>query len=382
MSLTIDIHALHSLPPSNINRDDTGAPKSAIFGGVPRQRVSSQAWKRAIRRHFEEKLPAGTVGFRTKQAVKLIADSVVEQSASNDDAWSVERAQAAASNLLKAAGIKVDKPRRSRLSTAESTEEAPADETGYLLFISPRQISQAAEHIIATDGAKPSKKEAAAIIDANHSIDIAMFGRMVADDASYNVDASVQVAHALAIHESEIDFDYFTAVDDVAEDEEETGAGMIGTLQMMSSTLYRFATVDVDSLRENLGDEDVSVAAVTAFITAFVESMPTGKLNTFANTTLPELVYVAVRDTRSVSLVNAFEQPVRAGDGESRRALGAQRLAAEAEQVATQYGFTPRAAFVLGLGELTAPFAQIAERITLPQLADRVRETLETGESA
>lgn len=383
MTLTIDIHALQSLPPSNINRDDTGAPKSAIFGGVPRQRVSSQSWKRAIRRSFEEQMPADTVGYRTKQAAGLIGAAVLEQ-AGPGSSWTEETADKAASEFLKAAGIKLSAPRRPRPTDAADAE-APhpqAEETGYLLFISPRQITRAAQHIIEHDGEKPLRKAAKEILDSEHSIDIAMFGRMVADDASFNVDAAVQVAHAIGIHESEVDFDYFTAVDDVAEDEEETGAGMIGQVQMMSSTLYRFATIDVASLHENLGHETATEEAICAFLTSFIESLPSGKQNTFAHNTLPELVYVTIRDTRSISLVNAFEEPVAAADGQSRRALGAQRLAAEATQVSEQYGFTPTASFILGLGNLVDPFDGIATRVTLPELTDRVRSALRAEVSA
>lgn len=382
MTLTIDVHALQSLPPSNINRDDTGAPKSAVFGGVPRQRVSSQSWKRAIRQDFERSLPAGSIGFRTKHAVDLVARKVLELTG-DDTAWPAARAGEAAADFFRAAGIKVEKPRKK--AAVDETAEAPAgveiagEETGYLLFISPRQITRAAESIIAAEGAKPAKKDAKEILDTEHSIDIAMFGRMVADDSAYNVDAAVQVAHAIGVHESEPEFDYFTAVDDVVEDREETGAGMIGTVQMMSSTLYRFATIDVESLRENLGDATAAAEAVGAFLSSFVTALPTGKQNTFANNTLPELVYVTIRDTRSVSLVNAFEEPVRVRDGQSRRALAAQRLAEESRTVASAYGFEPSAAFVVALGDLGAPFADIAEAVTLTGMISRITDTLRAG---
>lgn len=199
---------------------------------------------------------------------------------------------------------------------------------------------------------------------------------MVADDAAYNVDASVQVAHALGIHASAPEFDFFTAVDDLAEEGEETGAGMLGTVQMMSSTLYRYATVNVDSLAENLDSRENAFQATEQFIDAFIKSMPTGKINTFANQTLPELVYITVRDSRPISLVNAFESPVEATESVSRRAVGAQKLADEARDIETVYGFTPRAAFVLGIGELTTPFQDLAETITLLDLKDKISNEL------
>lgn len=375
MTLVLDIHALHTLPPSNINRDDTGAPKSAVFGGVPRHRVSSQSWKRAIRRDFESTLGPEQVGFRTKRVADLVADRVQELTKAEGEEWDRERALDAAKNLFAGAGIKLTEAK------VRDGEKERGAETGYLLFLSPRQIDDAARKLVETEGAKPSKKEAQALLDDAHSIDIAMFGRMVAEAPDYNVDASVQVAHAIGIHESEPEFDYYTAVDDIVEDEEETGAGMIGTMQMTSSTLYRFATVDLRSLQENLGDANAAVEATTAFVRSFITSLPTGKQNSYAHNTVPELVYIAIRDTRSLSLVNAFENPVRTADGSSRREAAAQRLATEAEQLQNSYGFVPTASFVLGLGTLTEPFAELATLTTLPALADQLRSDLTVEES-
>ena len=203
---------------------------------------------------------------------------------------------------------------------------------------------------------------------------------MVADNPSFNVDAAVQVAHALGIHESVPEFDYFTAVDDVSEDRDDTGAGMLGTVQMMSSTLYRFATINVDSLHANLGSTDAANAAIRAFLEAFVVSMPTGKQNTFANNTLPELVYVAVRDDRSVSLVNAFEDPVMATTEASRRILGAERMAQEESEIEKNYGFVPRSAFVVALNDLGREFSGIATQTSLPDLYGAVLSAVSEAE--
>lgn len=376
MSYVLDIHALHTLPPSNINRDDTGAPKSAVFGGVPRHRVSSQSWKRAIRRDFEDTLGREAVGYRTKRVADLVADRVQELTKESGGEWERDRADAAAKNLFAGAGIKLTDPK------IREGEDKRGAETGYLLFLSPRQIDNAARKLVETDGAKPSKKEAQALLDDAHSIDIAMFGRMVADSPDFNVDASVQVAHAIGIHESEPEFDYYTAVDDIVEDKEETGAGMIGTMQMTSSTLYRFASVDLASLQQNLGDDAAAIEATEAFVRAFITSLPSGKQNSYAHNTVPELAYLTVRDTRSLSLVNAFENPVRTADGSSRREEGARLLAEEAKQLSTNYGFVPVQSFVIGLGALTEPFAEIATLTTLPELGDQLRSALEVGAPA
>ncbi|MDK4209557.1 type I-E CRISPR-associated protein Cas7/Cse4/CasC [Corynebacterium accolens] len=378
MALTIDIHALQTLPPSLINRDDTGAPKSAVYGGVPRQRVSSQAWKRAIRKYFESEIDAESVGDRSKRLPEKIARKVQEH-----EGWDAERAQKEVAELFKAAGIKteVDAKRIKSLKDSEETTEeelaaAQYPQTKYLLFLSPHQIERAAEAIIAADGEKIKKKDALEILDTQHSVDMALFGRMVADDAAYNVDAAVQVAHALGIHASAPEFDYFTAVDDLAEEGEETGAGMIGTVQMMSSTLYRYATVNLDGLTQNLDSAENAKQAAVNFVDAFIKSMPTGKINTFANQTMPELIYIAVRDTRPVSLVTAFEEPVEPTADQSLRVAGAEALAKEETEFEENYGLQPKAAFVVGLSEARQAFAQIADEVTLPELSQRLSSAL------
>lgn len=385
MSLVIDIHALQTIPPSLINRDDTGAPKTAVFGGVPRQRVSSQSWKRAIRRYFETQFDSEQIGDRSKRLPEKIALRLVEQGVDEDDA--IARTE----TLFKAAGIKTEVDKKPKKGDEEA-EHNPYPRTSYLIFLSQQQIDRAVEELLARADEKLSKNEAKEILDTNHSVDMAMFGRMIADDAAFNVDAAVQVAHAIGIHNSTPDFDYFTAVDDLAEEGEETGAGMIGTVQMMSSTLYRYATVNVKGLEDNLGSAEVARQAAQQFIEAFIASLPTGKINTFANQTLPELVYVTIRDTRPVSLVNAFETPVleeTASNYQSnekpktRRTVAAERLAQEARDIEEVYGFVPQAAFVLGIGDLTAPFEAIAEKTTLAGLTDRVADELKrlAGES-
>ena len=370
MSLIVDIHALQTIPPSLINRDDTGAPKSAVFGGTPRQRVSSQSWKRAIRKFFEDNFDPEQIGDRSKRLPEKIARKL--EDAGLEQAEAISRTE----QLFKAAKIKTSVQKLSKKDIENGVEANPYPETGYLLFLSQHQIDRAVSELLERAGENLKKNEAQEILDTDHSVDMSMFGRMVADDAAYNVDASVQVAHALGIHASAPEFDFFTAVDDLAEEGEETGAGMLGTVQMMSSTLYRYATVNVDSLTENLDSRENAVQATEQFIDAFIKSMPTGKINTFANQTLPELVYITVRDSRPISLVNAFESPVEATESASRREVGAQKLAEEAHNIETIYGFTPRAAFVLGIGELTKPFQNLAETITLPDLKNKISDEL------
>src|SRR5206468_9017509 len=127
---------------------------------------------------------------------------------------------------------------------------------------------------------------------------------------------------------------------------DEPGAGMIGTVEFNSSTLYRYATVDVNRLADTLGDTLATRRAVEAFVSAFVRSMPTGKQNTFANRTLPEAVVVQVRDSQPINLVGAFESPIRESESKGRIKLAAEALRDEAAEVARAYGETPVAGWI------------------------------------
>lgn len=331
----VDFHVLQTVPPSNLNRDDTGSPKSAVYGGVRRARVSSQAWKRATRVAFEELLDKSALGVRTKRIVELLGERIVAK----DATIPVERAQELAALAFGVAGIKLTTSRR-------ATKEHPVpDESSYLLFLSALQLNNVAELCLAangTDDPKASLKGADVkrALDTSHSVDLALFGRMVADASDLNVDAACQVAHALSVHPVETEFDYFTAVDDhkAADETEDAGAGMIGTIEFNSSTLYRYATVDADLLAKNLGDAIAARRAVEAFARAFITSMPTGKQNTFANRTLPDAVVVSIRDTQSINLVGAFEEAIT---GRQRVKEAGDRLAAYAQQVDVAFGTTP-----------------------------------------
>ena len=153
-----------------------------------------------------------------------------------------------------------------------------------------------------------------AIIKSNPAIDIALFGRMLADDPSLNEDASAQVAHAISTHAVASEFDFYTAVDDLSS-KNSAGVGMLGTIEFNSSTLYRYANVAVHELTRQLGSSEIVVNALSLFVKAFANSLPTGKINTFANQTLPQAVVVTVRDDRPISMVSAFEKPVKSSNG-------------------------------------------------------------------
>jgi len=334
--LYIEIHALQTVPPSNINRDDTGSPKTARFGGVTRARVSSQAWKKAIRDEFSRVLNPDELGQRTKHVVDLIAAAIEDI----DSQMEHEEAISLASGVLAATGIKVGKD----------------NSTGYLVFVSAMQAKRLAQLAIDANrnGQKVSAKEAKRVLNAKESpnlnaVDIAMFGRMVADDPSLNVDAAVQVAHAIGVNRSEVEFDYFTALDDCSP-ADNAGAAMIETTEFLSAMLYRYATIDVYHLYENLGSVDVAQKAVGAFVKAFITSMPTGKQNSFANRTLPSAVIVKVSDVQPVNLVNAFERPIAATADKNMLEVACEKLIEQEKRTCDAFGLNPLMTYTISAG--------------------------------
>ena len=364
MSTYVDIHVIQSLPPSCVNRDDSGSPKSAVYGGVRRLRVSSQSWKRAARLYFNNLLDASDVGVRTKRVAELLAARITE-----DAPDLAESASNLVGEVFKVAKIKLSAPRK---------KDGPL-ESGYLLFLSTSQIARLAELAIAAarGGEALDAKAVKKIFKEAHAVDIALFGRMVADNTDLNVDAACQVAHAISTHAAENEYDFFTAVDDEKSrsEEEDAGAGMMGTVEFSSATMYRYATVNIDMLRHNLGDGEAALRALEVFIRGFCLSMPTGKQNTFANRTVPEAVVVAVREDQPVSLVGAFEEAVPADAARGYVARSVEALARHAATIEDNYGLEPLRSFVVALTDSNA-VASLGERVSFKDLPERVREVV------
>ncbi len=291
-NLYLDIHILQNVPPCCINRDDTGSPKTARYGGAVRARVSSQAWKHEMRKMFKENAGEENVGIRTKNVLKMITAEIQKLNTETSN----EKVNESAKKVLEGAGIKINKQNKSDV----------------LVFFSHAQAKALAELAIEDKDDKDYKEKCKNALNSTPSIDMALFGRMVAADPLLNFDAAAQVAHAISTHAVHNEYDYFTAVDDLTKDEE-SGAGHLGTVEFNSATLYRYATVNVLELFSNL--HDLTADTVRNFVEAFVMSMPTGKQNTFANKTLPDYIYIALRTDTPINLVGAFETPVSSTNG-------------------------------------------------------------------
>jgi CRISPR system Cascade subunit CasC len=327
----VELHILQNFAPSNLNRDDTNAPKDCEFGGYRRARISSQALKRAMRRAFAEYdlLPAEYRAARTKKLAGTLADRLAKRG--RDAAQATTVAEAAIQGM----GLKFDDK-----SSAEDKR------TEYLLFLGEREIGALADacetHWDALAAAVPAEpaatgraaKRAAkasvpkevgdaflAILNGGKAADVALFGRMLADLPQRNIDAASQVAHAISTNRVSMEFDFYTAVDDFARNEErdevETGAGMMGTVEFNSACFYRYANVDLGQLHENLRDPEIERATLEAFVRAAVAAIPTGKQNSMAAQNPPSFVMAVVREAGLWSLANAFLTPVASGrDGD------------------------------------------------------------------
>ncbi|MDN3355838.1 type I-E CRISPR-associated protein Cas7/Cse4/CasC [Actinomadura sp. DC4] len=323
----LDVHVVQSIPFANLNRDDLGSPKTVFYGGGTRTRVSSQCWKRAVRLAMEERL--GDPAMRTRRLASLVSKAL------RDAGWQEELAAFAGGQVVTA---------------AKGKEPLKLEENGgtsVLLYLPRaavgRLTSLCEEHreaLVQAAAAAPAKGKAKAkaatsvlpteavneIVTSRNGI-INLFGRMLAELPGGRVDGAVQVAHAFTTHNSEPEVDFFTAVDDVAELATDAGSGHMNAAEFSAGVFYRYASINIAELHANLdGDAAQARELVEAFCSALIESLPGAKKNSTAPFTIPDLVYVAVRRDRPVSLASAFESPVRpALDGgcsePSRRAL-------------------------------------------------------------
>lgn len=313
----VELHMIQNFAPSCLNRDDTNSPKDCEFGGFRRARISSQCLKRSIRQHpvFAETVKTG-IGIRTKRLIDRLTDDLAQAGKDPEISRSIARA------VIEATFSKLD-----------------GEQTAVALYVGENDITRLREAILekweplqaeaaqpaAEEGKKKAKKSKggetlqgvvadlkAHVKEGAKAPDIALFGRMVAEAKDINVDAACQVAHALSTHKVAMEMDFFTAVDDL-QAEDESGAGMMGTVEFNSSCFYRYALIDTGKLLENLaGDDELARHTVEGFIRAAVAAIPSGKQNSMAAQNRPSFVFAVVRDGGCpASLANAFEEPVR-----------------------------------------------------------------------
>ena len=312
----IELHLIQNFAPSNLNRDDTGNPKDTDFGGVRRARISSQAIKRAMR---EEPIFAEVTqvpnGERSKWMTRPIAEALV---ANGKNEESSKRIATAFVNEYAAKSDKKN-PERSSVLVYFSQEEIDEAVKGILKKWDEAlaAIQDEEDFKKAVKAAKKPLKDVVkdlmkATKTRTSAPDIALFGRMLAENPSLNIDAACQVAHAISTHRVNMDMDFFTAVDDLQEDDE-TGSSHMGVTAFNSACFYRYARVDFKQLVKNLnGNEELAKKTVKGFLRSALRAIPSGKQNSFAAQNPPSFALAVTRkDGMSWSLANAFEKPVR-----------------------------------------------------------------------
>ena len=338
--MLIEIHMLKNYPPTNLNRDDTGAPKTCLFGGVTRGRISSQCLKRSWRTSpvFQNEIGAENLGVRTRKLPQLVVEKLRSMGVSEE----------VTAELL---------PKLSGFGNKDGKETKEGDITAQIVVYAPQDIQAVAETVKEIVDQCKTMKEVkalkakdlqAAVRNAQIrpvTLDIALFGRMVTSDAFRDVEASMQVAHAISTNKVAVESDYFTAMDDLLDGAslDEQGAGMIGDIDYNSSCYYIYASIDVDALKENLKDsenaDEIAAKAIPALIRAMAFTNPSGKQNSFAGHVLPSAVLVECKSTKiPTSMANAFVEPVRASGGKDLVENSAIKLAEEADAIARNYG--------------------------------------------
>jgi CRISPR system Cascade subunit CasC len=325
----VQLHLLTSYPPSNLNRDDLGRPKTAVMGDVNRLRVSSQSLKRAWRTSdlFKDAL-SGHIGKRTRALGRKVYRDLRQRDISREDAidWSREIAGHFAS--LDASDSDADDVKESE----EDPTEAGILDTGQLFHLSPEEFSRVEDltQRIAERGEGPEDDELDVLRERTNAIDISMFGRMLADNAEYNVEAAVQVSHALTVHGVTVEDDFFTAVDDLNTDED-TGSGHMGELEFGSGVYYLYLCINRHQLAANLGPEhqDLVDPSMQALTEAAAKVAPEGKQATFGSRAYASYLLAEKGDQQPRSLSVAFLQPVEGRD------VMAQAIDALEEQVQT-----------------------------------------------
>lgn len=323
----IEFHILQSFPVTCLNRDDVGAPKTAVVGGSLRARVSSQCWKRQVRlamRDFGVQL-----GTRTKLIAELIKKACVDEGATEEQAVGCSKK---IEHLFIKEKKKKEPKKGANVEVDEEAEEASATEekdNDTLIFFSPKEVKLIAgafkevsfnpDALFKTDKQDKQAKELSKIIScdakgklAMDAIDIALFGRMVAKAADMNVEAAAAFSHAISTHKISNEVEFFTAMDDLPNPNGEPGSAHIGSLEFNSATYYRYISLDLGQLWQTLGGIGLS-EAVEAFIKALFVAVPSARQTTQSGASPWEFAKIFIRKGQRLQV--PFETAIKAQDG-------------------------------------------------------------------
>ncbi len=335
----INFHVLISHSPSCLNRDDMNMQKSAIFGGKRRVRISSQSLKRTMRKSDYYNQHLGEASTRTKKLSDL-KDIVVKRLS---DRYKSDL-------VIKALTVIAGKDMKADVAV-EGDAVAPwaVEEVAWYC----EQVTKHGDD--EKNLLKQLKSETEAMRGALASgIDIALSGRMATSGLMSElgkVDGALAVAHAITTHTVDADIDWFTAVDDL----QELGSGHLDTQEFSSGVFYRYASLNIAQMQENLGNAPrEKVLEIAAHVLHMLATeVPSAKQQSFAAHNLADLAMVSFSDI-PVSLANAFEEPVKASSGGGFLKPSIEAFHKYWENVHAGYGLNENCSEVI-LGELTSP---------------------------
>lgn len=383
--MLIEIHMLKNYPPTNLNRDETGAPKTCTFSGVNHGRISSQCLKRSWRKSdvFQKAIGEDNLGIRTRRMPDLVCDILVERGM--PESWR----DAVASKL-----------------TGITNKDGKSNDKGHytpqIVFYAPSDLEAVADGLMELIGSfedekvvkKLKAKEIQSVIKGASvrpiTVDIALFGRMVTADEFADVDAAMQVAHAISTNRVVVESDFYTAMDDLllGDSMETSGSAMMGDIDYDSSCYYVYSCIDVDALKKNLsttphGDK-LAEKAVTALLEAMAYTNPSGKQNSFAGHVLPSAVMVQCKDKHiPVSLVNAYSKPAHPTGNEDLVENSIRKLVEETDSIDKSYGIpiNQRLWFVPGGSPENKPSGEATVCNTYPELIAAVSQAMMSAEN-
>jgi CRISPR system Cascade subunit CasC len=320
----VQLHLLTCYPPSNLNRDDLGRPKTAMMGGALRLRVSSQSLKRAWRTSelFKSAL-SGHIGTRTKEMGVQVYQALCQKGVGEKQALEWGKSIAGVFGKVKKANK--DQPLE-ELEIEQLVHFSPEEQTVIDTLIEKLAVSQQV----------PSTTDLALLRQHHTAADIALFGRMLADAPAYNTEAAAQVAHALSVHKVQVEDDFFTAVDDLNTGEEDVGAGHMGETEFGAAVYYLYVCIDHALLLENLSNNaDLTRRTLAALIECAATIAPTGKQNSFASRAYASYVMAEKGDQQPRSLAVAYLKPV---SGEDMLPTAIERLETKRAMMEAVYG--------------------------------------------
>lgn len=306
----LQLHVLVTHAPSNLNRDELGKPKTALFGGATRLRISSQCLKRAWR--TSEVFKTNNIGFRTRNLKHLISEELIKTGLYTDEK-EIDKLSGEFINKVYAGekGVK-HKAKTKNTETGEEKEyETRRDE---IIYVSQSEIDNIVKCI--QDGKKPSDIKQDDILNTkSEAVDIALFGRMVAKSPEYTLEAAVQVAHAITTHKVAIETDFFCAVEDLHQYDGGGGGAHLSEFDFGSGDFYKYICIDRHLLISNLnGDVEAANNALKSLIEAIVTVSPSGKQNACASLSRANYVLAELGNQQPRSLSMAFFNPITDGN--------------------------------------------------------------------